>query len=371
VKKRTIDAVVLGTSLFAAVALFGAAVTTLGTDRSSGSPRALIGSTSRPAPVAVDTTATPLDAARVEQALAPFVPADAHEHAGLNPMLEGDAHQHSDTGTAGDANPADGHTHDDGSASGAAHPSGHNHGGDTTSATVIADGNNWKDGPFEGSRIQWEPAVPNQRGSAMRIVNENDVVHDYSPSDAECAGNTPTTDDADYGAWLVAQTHEVLQRYRNRPDLALADGFVPYPLGNRYWHMINFSRLRTSNYVASSDPREGSSASEVLNPAGLESFIYGMVDGAGLVPLGGMYMYDQKDLTPPAPFGCLTAWHRHQGSQGFITSFDPQDPRSVWMVHVWDLAAIGPWGEHDGAHASEWWLGWRYLPNVCHNDDCL
>ena len=71
------------------------------------------------------------------------------------------------------------------------------------------------------------------------------------------------------------------------------------------------------------------------------------------------------------PRGCVASWHRHEGSQGFITSFDVNDQRSVWMMHVWDLSMIGPWGEHDGSHASEWWVGWRYLPNVCLQADCI
>ena len=362
-RNRGIDAVVLGASLFAAVALFGAAVTAFDSNRTSSTSRALVGSTAKPvAPVAA--MAAPMDLASAQQALAPFVPADGHDHASLDPMLADGGHLHGEL-AAGD------HAHDpsaphDGHAPGA----GHDHGGDVPNAIVIADGNSWKGGPFEGWRIQWEPAGAN-RGSAMRIINENDIVHSYSPDETACNGVTPAQSNLDYGAWLIARTHEALQPYRNRPDVALADGFVPYPLGNRYWHMINFSRLSTNSYVAAADPSVGNPDSAVLNPSQLESFIYGMVDGEGLVPIGGMYMYGVKDQAPPDPFGCVTAWHRHLGSQGLITSFDPTDPRSVWMVHVWDLSMIGPWGEHDGTHASEWWLGWRYLPNVCPNSDCL
>ena len=389
-RNRPVDAVVLGTSLFAAVALLGAAVSSF--DAAPGATSAgLVGSAAASAAPA-EAPAAPLAAAEAEQALAPFVPMDgADVVSSLTPMLAAtDDHAPDDAVAAAGGGGAtdDGHAHDDAMAPAApdagadghghghdpAAPEGggeggHGHGGDVENATVIADGDDWQGGPFEGWRIQWEPAAED-RGAAMRIINENQAVHAYSPGD-ECAGVTPSQAETDYGAWLVARTHDVLQQYRNRPDLALADGYIPYPLGNRYWHMVNPARMQTNDYVAGDDPASGNPASNVLNPAGLESFIYGMVDGAGLVPLGGMYMYGEKDAVPPAPFGCLTAWHRHQGSQGFVTSFDPRDPRSVWMIHVWDLAMIGPWGEHDGTHASDWWVGWRYLPSMCSDDDCI
>jgi hypothetical protein len=350
--KRTVDTIVLATSLFAGVALLGAAVTAFDASGSRGDPRALIGSSPRPASSMPE--AAPLDLAQAEQALAPLVPVGADDHTGVAPMLADDGHAHDDMASApghGGHDPSmpDGHAHDP------AAPDGHGHGGDVENAQVIADGDDWEGGPFEGQRIQWEPAGPG-RGAGMRIVNEGDTVHEYSPTDEQCSGVVPTEDEEAFATSLVTRTSDEMFKYRNRPDVALADGFTPYPIGNRYWHMINFERLRTP---------------EVLNPGALESFIYGMVDGEGLIPLGGMYMYDQKDQVPPAPFGCITSWHRHVGSQGFITSFDPSDPRSVWMVHVWDLRAIGPWGEHDGTHASDWWVGWKYIPNACLNSDCL
>lgn len=344
----------------------------------------LVGSALASPPAAAAAPAPVLDLAQAQQALGPFVPTDGHPHSAAGDMLVGSDHPH-DADAMGTADTA-GHAHDDGRGMGGhghddaggtgGHPhgdatgsSGHDH-GEVDNAVVIADGDSWKGGPFEGWRIQWEPAG-DDRAAAMRIINENEAPHAFSPTDQDCAGVTVTQSQVDYSTWLVARTHDALQRYRNRPDLALADGFVPYPLGNRYFHMIHPARMSTNSFVTGPDPTVGDPASEVLNPASLESFLYGMVDGAGLVPLGGMYMYGDKDAVPPAPFGCITSWHRHQGSQGFITSFDPTDPRSVWMFHVWDLEMIGPWGEHDGTHASDWWVGWRYLPNVCPGPDCL
>ena len=353
------DSIVLVTSVCAAVALLGAALSSFDGPAGGGD---LVGSAPASVPIAAAVAPAPvLDLAQAEQALAPFVPTDGHAHSTAGDMLASSDHAHDEHGMA--AGGTGGHPHDEASGS-----SRHDH-GEVENAVVIADGDNVKGGPFEGWRIQWEPA--GARAGAMRIVNENEAPHAFSPTDGECAGVKASQAQLDYSTWLVARTHDALQRYRNRPDLALADGFVPYPLGNRYFHMIHPGRMRTNSVVTSPDPTVGDPASEVLNPAGLESFIYGLVDGAGLVPLGGMYIYGDKDGVPPAPFGCITSWHRHQGSQGFITSFDPTDPRSVWMFHVWDLDMIGPWGEHDGTHASDWWVGWRYLPNVCPGPDCL
>lgn len=297
--------------------------------------------------------------------------ADAHPSAGSSAAkAEAPTHDHmrgNHAATGAGSRTGASHAHDmDGDEAAAAphdsHADGqgapHGHGGDedaddhgeegpSDGTVVLAESN--------GQRVQYEPAT-DDRGAAIRFVNENAPPDDHHGAHGEC---DPTPEQQAWADRFLVDTEVALTRYDDKPHQVFADGFIAYPIfGNRFFHVINPERNEDEH---------------VLVPQHLESFMYALTND-GWRALGGMYVMpksykDQPAEALPNPSGCLLQWHKHEGTvEGSATSFDPNKPQqSVWMAHVWTFADVDPWRDYDGTTWSPH-TPFAPVPSVCRKD---
>lgn len=231
--------------------------------------------------------------------------------------------------------PADGgHGHDDGD---------HRGSGPREDVTLV-------DGArvgLDGTRVAYEPATPDgTRGSAIRF---HDADADHGHAAGDCA---PTAEQQAYARRLLAATTEAIEQYDNNPAQALRDGFLAYPVAfTKMFHMFSYGRFE--------DDHE-------LNPAQVESFMYAMTD-EGLKAVGAMYVFDDREVQPPNPTGCILQWHRHEGAvEGLVTSGDLEHPtQSAWMAHLWTYGFEDPWHDGDGTEQHAWFAPYRAIPAIC------
>jgi hypothetical protein len=185
---------------------------------------------------------------------------------------------------------------------------------------------------------------------------EEDITHEQAPG--YCSGDGPTADQRAYGDWLVSETRRALAKYKNNWQLAIADGYKPFPIVEGRWvHMTNQDRY----------------ADDILiDPDKIDSFMFAKV-GDDWVPAGGMYMYgDRSDPNPPNPTGCLLMWHRHASYEGYAATaaytWDDYwvSEKTMWMAHVWTHGNLDPWGrDFDGTEPASWSWPSSMLPNGC------
>jgi hypothetical protein len=288
--------------------------------------------------------------------------AGAHEHAPITyeeaeAVLTGPSHNaggghaHGELSLADvdDVSEAAPHSHGSSPAASHSHPSGASH-ATPREEQVILQGS--KGSQFEGRSFTYEPATPDgKHGAAFRSHNpDQDKAHaEMHAVNKPCS---PTTKQRKFADRLLRDSKTAIAIYDNNPGRALADGFIAYPIPlSKMFHMVNVGRTRADSYE--------------LTPTKVESFMYAMTD-SGLKAVGAMYIFSPKDKTPPNPTGCIMQWHRHTGMQGAVTSFDPNEPfASVWMAHVWTFGYDDPWRDGDGTEPHTWFMGYRYLPNVC------
>jgi hypothetical protein len=162
---------------------------------------------------------------------------------------------------------------------------------------------------------------------------------------------SPSTKQRKVADHLLRDSRKAIAKYDNNPGRALADGFIAYPIPlSKMFHMVSPART--------ADKYE-------LVPSKVESFMYAMTD-SGLKAVGVMYMFEPREAVPPNPTGCILQWHRHTGTQGVVTSFDPKHPyASAWMAHIWTFGYDDPWHDGDGTEAHTWFFAYRNIPNVC------
>ena len=222
------------------------------------------------------------------------------------------------------------------------------------------------------SRGVWEPATsdddpdpsPGDRGLAWRWVNDGDdggggIGHNHQ-------GFEPGCSDAAVNE-LVARLKTSLGVYDGDPWRAGSDGFWPYPIAWKMWHMVN-----TNRYADGLD----------VVPEAPETFMYAMTD-AGLKAMGAMFTLDApwknvpEDQLPTfrASNGeqCRVPWHKHTGAEGLATSFEPSNPdESNWMAHVW-MYGYSTWEQGaDGSEPNAWWSVWGAAPAICNDQGgCL
>lgn len=195
---------------------------------------------------------------------------------------------------------------------------------ETCEETVIYETDNWLLAYEERSDEQ------GREHSAVRSSDKNNTghaAHDHHCTAGEKEAQRPAAEA------FVAATRAGLEKYWGKPEVALADGYRPYPVpatGALHWF----------NTQLNNDDK-------VLDPSAIEMFMYAMSDD-GYVPIGAAYMDQNRDHPYFHPeIGCWIEWHQHTGHEGAATSFDPNNPdRSAWMAHIrFDVS--NPYGEND------------------------
>jgi hypothetical protein len=332
--------------------------------------------------------------------------ADGHEHSGTELASTLGGHGHSGSGMHRDSHgggaPTDGHSHNEDSGGneesgdnqhshprpeGRQHTDDHSGGGHGDGGSGHGDGGHGDGGHDDGAghgdegesdgfggkdepiSLTYEPASPAQngepaRGSTITFRSESgpyeEGAHSGEFHHGSSAGCNPTPEQQAVADKLFADTNAELKQYENNPAEALADGFyqVVGP-ADRFVHMINFDRVF--------DPT-------ILDPAGLESFMYAMTD-RGLVPLGGMYIMpaELKDgkVVPTEPkkgpevAGCLTRWHKHAGWVAGASTAGTNWEETPEMLHVWTYPGTDPWSHYTGPEISQFWGPWSGVPSVC------
>jgi hypothetical protein len=203
--------------------------------------------------------------------------------------------------------------------------------------------------------LAYEPPTPDgTHGAAFRWHGGQADGHHLHSGDCK-----PTATQQAAAGKIVLDMQRSLRVYDNNPWQALRDGFVAYPIPlTKMFHMVAVGRIYDAHLVEARY---------------VESFMYGMTD-RGLTALGGMFMFPERNVTPPNPTGCLLVWHKHRDAEGLVTSFDPRSPgESMWMAHVWTFGGLDPWGrDYDGTEPHTWFFAYRNIPALCMEDgDCL
>ena len=253
--------------------------------------------------------------------------------------------------------------HDDSAACPPGTTHDHDHESGRTQCTVFTLGD---------SRGVWEPATsdddpepsPGDRGLAWRWVNDADdggggIGHNHQGFDPGCSDTAVSE--------LVARLKTTLGVYDNDPWRSGADGFWPYPIAWKMWHMVNTTRYADGLDVVPEKP---------------ETFMYAMTDD-GLRAMGAMFTLDAPWKHVPveqlptfrASNGeqCRVPWHKHTGAEGLATSFEPSNPdESNWMAHVW-MYGYDTWEQGaDGSEPNGWWSVWGVAPAICNDQGgCL
>ena len=260
--------------------------------------------------------------------------------------LSGGAHTHPDS-AAGHGDVAT-HEHEATHDHSGSPASGHSHSAAHRQERVILQDSS---GKFGGGEITYEPATPDGKHGADIRGHNAAMDRQHAEMHAVNKPCTPTAKQHRIADRLLRDSRAAIKKYDNNPARALADGFIAYPIPlSKMFHMVSPARVRDSYE---------------LTPSKVESFMYAMTD-SGLKAVGVMYMFDPRDEVPPNPTGCILQWHRHIGTAGLVTSFDPQHPyASAWMAHIWTFGYDDPWHDGDGTEPHTWFFGYRYIPNVC------
>ena len=271
---------------------------------------------------------------------------------------DGDSHSGHDSGSdSGDKKGSDSHSgHDSGSGSGEheTHAAGHSH----VDGCDPSYRQQYELLSVLGMRFIYQPGA-NGRNAAFRMCGpapEDDITHEQAPG--HCTAGGPTAEQQAYADRLVSETRRALAKYKNNWQLALEDGFKPFPIVEGRWvHMTNQERYADDT---------------LIDPDRIDSFMFAKV-GNDWIPAGGMYMYgDRSDPNPPNPTGCLLAWHRHASYEGYVATaaytWDEAwiSEKTMWMAHVWTYGGLDPWGrDFDGTEPASWSWPSSMLPVGC------
>lgn len=140
----------------------------------------------------------------------------------------------------------------------------------------------------------------------------------------------PTADQLAAADALVASTTDSLLAFPT-PEEAEAAGYEPFRGDgavsgqgwNSTWHYVNWVYMEDDG---------------TLDPARIESIIYGLADDGDARAIGAMYVMPRGESGPQVG-GCLTTWHTH--TLGNITTAE--------MMHVWTTElSVGPFA-HQGS----------------------